>query len=253
MRYNESMDKRKHQDMDPIYQIALNGVIIPYTVAAPRPNQVRIILRWDNGMLRVSAPRRTPMAAIQGAIERNREWVLAQQQTSPALDVLPLVPGDTISLRGTPWSIHLAETTVGMYPDQRCIFVPEAQPAIQHQVLYALIRQLAADVLPKRTWALATEHGLFPEIVRVREQRSRWGSCSTKRNIQLNWRLIQAPDRIVDYVIIHELAHLREMNHSQRFWSIVETIIPDWRQRRAWLKHHGNELFRLREDGWVQS
>ncbi|GLG00989.1 hypothetical protein Alches_10280 [Alicyclobacillus hesperidum subsp. aegles] len=257
VRYNVSMDKRKiqgneRQDGDQIHQIRLNGGIIPYKMIPPRPHQVRIILRWQDGILCVSAPRGTPEATIQSAIERNCEWVLARQQASSLLHIRPLVPGDSICLLGMPWSIRLAGRIVGPDSLHRCIYVPEAPPSSQHEVLYTLIKQMAAEVLPKRAWELANAHGLLPDNVRVREQKSRWGSCSSKRNIQLNWRLIQAPEWICDYVIIHELAHLREMNHSARFWSIVESILPNWQEARNWLKQYGDDLFRLRADGWVQ-
>jgi predicted metal-dependent hydrolase len=74
--------------------------------------------------------------------------------------------------------------------------------------------------------------------VLVRNQRTRWGSCSARRTISLNWRLIQTPPFVRDYIIVHELMHLREMNHSQRFWHQVARAYPRWREAEAWLKQH---------------
>jgi predicted metal-dependent hydrolase len=78
--------------------------------------------------------------------------------------------------------------------------------------------------------------------VYIRDQKSRWGSCSAKRNLSFNWRLIMVPESIIDYVIIHELCHLKEMNHSKTFWKLVAEYCPEWRLQRKWLNEHCSEL-----------
>ena len=78
--------------------------------------------------------------------------------------------------------------------------------------------------------------------ITVRNQRSRWGSCSVKGTISLNWRLIQTPPFVQDYIILHELMHLREMNHSRRYWRCVEQVCPNYRNAEAWLKQNKNLL-----------
>ncbi len=90
--------------------------------------------------------------------------------------------------------------------------------------------------LPGRTWELAAQTQMDVKQVTVRNQRSRWGSCSSGGVISLNWRLIQTPDFVRDYIIYHELSHLREMNHSSRFWDQVERLCPGWRAAERWLK-----------------
>ena len=74
------------------------------------------------------------------------------------------------------------------------------------------------------------------ESIRIKDVKSRWGSCSSKRNLNFNWRLVMAPMEVLDYVVVHELCHLREMNHSKAFWNLVEEILPDYRKSREWLK-----------------
>lgn len=100
------------------------------------------------------------------------------------------------------------------------------------------LRKLAAAELPVRVAQLATLHGLRVNRVSVRNQRSRWGSCSAKGVISLNWRLVQAPEFVRDYIIVHELMHLREMNHSHRFWKLVYEAFPQTRAAEQWLKSH---------------
>lgn len=96
--------------------------------------------------------------------------------------------------------------------------------------------------LPARTWELAAVTGMEVKQVTVRNQRTRWGSCTTGGVISLNWRLVQTPEAVRDYIIYHELMHLREMNHSARFWARVAEVCPDWEAAEKWLDRNGSLL-----------
>jgi predicted metal-dependent hydrolase len=109
-------------------------------------------------------------------------------------------------------------------------------------VVHAGLRALATGELPPRCLALAGTCGWRPAAVTVRNQRSRWGSCSSRGTITLNWRLVQMPPAVADYVMLHELAHLRHPNHSHRFWRAVAGVCADWRSSERWLRRHGREL-----------
>lgn len=78
----------------------------------------------------------------------------------------------------------------------------------------------------------------------IKDQKSRWGSCSSKRNLNFNWRIIMAPPEVADYVVVHEMCHLRHLNHSPEFWKEVAGILPDYKERRKWLREHGSELMK---------
>ena len=104
------------------------------------------------------------------------------------------------------------------------------------------LRQLATRELPPRVREFAAQHQIEVTRITVRNQKSRWGSCSRRGTISLNWRLIQTPDFVRDYIILHELAHRRHMNHSVRFWSEVERLCPDFRTAERWLKTHRDFL-----------
>jgi predicted metal-dependent hydrolase len=101
---------------------------------------------------------------------------------------------------------------------------------------------VASLELPERVCELARELGRDIASVTVRDQRSRWGSCSPTGTISLNWRLIQMPPDVADYVIYHELAHVEHANHSRRFWRLVRRVCPWTDQARAWLRRHGTDL-----------
>ncbi len=103
-------------------------------------------------------------------------------------------------------------------------------------------QRLAGEVLQQRAAYFAQRMGVDYGRISVRDQKTRWGSCSAKGNLNFNWRLILAPEQVLDYVVVHELAHRREMNHSKRFWALVEAVLPDYQSRRRWLKENGDLL-----------
>lgn len=114
---------------------------------------------------------------------------------------------------------------------------PEAAPEIERE-----IRARAKRELPARLLELAHEHGLTVSRVSVRNQRSRWGSCSPNGHICLNWRLAQMPDSVRDYVMIHELMHLQRLDHSSKFWKLVARACPGFQAARQWLRAHQDLL-----------
>jgi predicted metal-dependent hydrolase len=104
------------------------------------------------------------------------------------------------------------------------------------------LRTRAHEELPARLWALAELHGLLVTRISVRNQRTRWGSCGREGHICLNWRLVAMPDWVRDYVMIHELMHLKRLDHSPAYWRLVAGACPRFREARQWLRTHGPEL-----------
>ncbi|MCI6553330.1 MAG: M48 family metallopeptidase [Lachnospiraceae bacterium] len=100
----------------------------------------------------------------------------------------------------------------------------------------------ALAVIPAKAARYAQQVGVSYGRITIRNQRSRWGSCSSKGNLNFNCLLMLMPEEVLDYVIVHELCHRKEMNHSERFWREVERVLPDYRERRKWLKEHGSAV-----------
>ncbi|MBQ7614184.1 MAG: M48 family metallopeptidase [Butyrivibrio sp.] len=115
------------------------------------------------------------------------------------------------------------------------------QPELTTQEI-RLLTTKAKRIIPQRVRYYANLMGVEYGRITIRMQKSRWGSCSGKGNLNFNCLLMRTPDEIIDYVVVHELCHLKEMNHSPRFWAEVEKVIPDYKERRKWLKDHGNEI-----------
>ena len=115
-------------------------------------------------------------------------------------------------------------------------YAPLSEQEINNLANEALLR------IPPRVEHFAALMGVEYGRITVRNQKTRWGSCSGKKNLNFNCLLLLAPEEILDYVVVHELCHLKEMNHSPRFWAEVERVLPDYKERRLWLKRHGEEL-----------
>ena len=107
-----------------------------------------------------------------------------------------------------------------------------------------VLKREAKKAMEEKALELGAQIGVRPSRITVRDTASRWGSCSSGRSLSFSWRLILAPAFVLDYVVAHEVAHLREMNHSARFWAHVRSLVADIKAPQAWLKSHGRELQR---------
>lgn len=119
--------------------------------------------------------------------------------------------------------------------------MPTAQPKFSHEEIHALADE-ALKRIPERVRHFASLVGVTYGGITIRNQHARWGSCSSKGNLNFNCLLMLTPDHVIDYVVVHELCHRLEMNHSPRFWAQVERVLPDYRQSLQWLKAHEREL-----------
>jgi predicted metal-dependent hydrolase len=122
------------------------------------------------------------------------------------------------------------------------VILPPGGLAAAETVAEAWLRGQASSDLEERLAARSGEMGLRHGRVHVRDQASRWGSCSSSTNLAFSWRLVLAPPEVLDYLVVHELAHLVEMNHSAAFWAVVARYCPDWHRSRRWLRSNAGQL-----------
>lgn len=192
-----------------------------------------------DGVARLVIPRRGTEAEGVRFLERSEAWLLKRvaQWRSGSRARQPWVEGSRFLFRGEEVILRVENGDGGLrlrFSDQ-IISVPHALPDYR-EVVQGHLREMAERELPVRTRELALLHGISVHCVTVRAQKTRWGSCSARGTISLNWRLIHAPPHVVDYLIIHELMHRREMNHSARYWRLVAKAFPDYRSAEQWLK-----------------
>lgn len=209
-----------------------------------RARHYRLTLRRDGAAV-VIIPLRGSEREARAFAAQHADWLeraRARQSRKPrAADVW--VPGTHVLWRGELSELRVAAegprpaVCLGSDVFRVADFARDLRPTLEAHFL-----RLAKIELPARTWELAAVTGVGVSSVAVRNQRTRWGSCSAGGAISLNWRLIQTPYSVRDYIIYHELMHLREMNHSERFWARVEEVCPGWREAEAWLKRNGSLL-----------
>ena len=176
----------------------------------------------------------------------------------------------TISLQITPEGQVLLRSPYGVSKEELQRFVDEKRDWLNKNLQKVQQRQQEAshagslsleeiraladrakDVIPQRVAHFAPLVGVTYGRITIRNQRTRWGSCSGKGNLNFNCLLMLAPPEVLDYVVVHELCHRKEMNHSPRFWAEVARVLPDYQQRRRWLKEHGGALVQRMENGFA--
>ena len=169
-----------------------------------------------NGEVRLTVPRGASIKDGMAFVRRQEPWI-AREWTRLQELAASWTPGSTVWFRGE-------------------------RVTIADEDFKKRAREMAEQELPARCMQLAREHGVDLIGVQVRDQRSRWGACSPRRIVTLNWRLIQMPPAVADYVIRHELTHVKHPNHSRRFWQAVARICPDWKDGERWLRKHGRTI-----------
>jgi predicted metal-dependent hydrolase len=211
-------------------------------VRSERARTYRLTLRRD-GTAQVTIPRHGTEREARAFAEQHRDWLTrarARQARRPQATEY-WSPGTAVLWRGEMTEIRVAAAEerprVCLAAD---VFPVASLEGDLRAPLEAQFARRARIELPARTWELAAETDSDVKQVTVRNQRSRWGSCSVGGTISLNWRLIQTPESVRDYIIYHELMHLREMNHSDRFWRRVAEVCPWWREAEQWLKRKGS-------------
>lgn len=210
----------------------------------PRARQYVLRLRSD-GTVAVTLPARGSKAEAWRFVQSREAWIARQWEKLQARLVAPREwpAGTEILLRGQPHALELADEAgvpvLRIGPESIRMRQPASDLRPQAE---ALLRRLAEHELPPRVQELAARENISVRAVTVRGQSSRWGSCSSAGRISLNWRLIQMPPEVRDYIILHELMHRREMNHSARYWALVEAACPAWRQHEHWVKAHAARL-----------
>lgn len=206
----------------------------------PRARRYLLRLRPD-GTARVTIPRRGTAADAWNFASRNIGWLEQQLQRLAASPKTPAAwqVGTEILFRGEKIRLETEADGVIRFGTERLevAAATDLRPAVEKY-----LRQLAAQELPPRVRELANLHGVDVARVSVRNQKTRWGSCSRHGAISLNWRLIQSPAFVRDYIILHELAHRRQMNHSDKFWQEVARLCPDYPAAERWLKQHAKLL-----------
>lgn len=219
-------------------QLRLGERVLDYTLT--RSARRTIGLRIDHRGLRVGAPTKARIGDIEAMLREHAAWIvekLTAWQEKPATQAFELTDGQRIPILGKACCLQILEGSNRVFwhkDDLRLSLLPRPGTA-PITLLEKALRQKAKIHFTQRLASYAQHMGLQAPPLSLSSARTRWGSCS-RTGIRLNWRLIHLPPEIIDYVVVHELAHLREMNHSPRFWAVVEAAYPDWQAARRRLQ-----------------
>jgi hypothetical protein len=208
-----------------------------YNVVIARHRRARrYVLRVnDDDSLRLTVPRGASIAGGLRFAATQGDWIGRERQRREAR-LQPLRDGMSVRFRGEEVPLAVTARKIA-WAGESIPYKPDVRDAIESH-----IQDIAARELPARCLELAKQCKLSVARVSVRNQRSRWGACSSRSVITLNWRLLLMPPSVSDYVIFHELMHLKQPNHSRRFWREVDASCAWWRDAERWLRKHGREL-----------
>ncbi|MBM7616102.1 M48 family metallopeptidase [Alkaliphilus hydrothermalis] len=240
--------------MDKNHRITLEGKTLEYILTKTRRKTVGISVDVEMGV-KVAAPKNISMKQIEEVILKNSKWIFeklkdleGKKQTQAEFKA-----EESFSYLGKEYTLAVIE--INNKEKERVELEEQAQPVPliklylhEHtqesikKVLLNWYRQEASRIIKERLECIGEKTGLWPLSVAIKDQKSRFGSCSSKKNINLNWKLVMAPMEVIDYVVLHELCHLREMNHSKDFWNLVESFMVDYKERRRWLKEYGGYI-----------
>jgi predicted metal-dependent hydrolase len=228
----------------------INHQTITYTVRRSfKARRVRLEVRQQTG-LTVIVPRSYPINQLYGLLKSKERWIsrnLQRFSNSHSLSARKeLKYGDTVPYLGQDLELVKQENHHGesvVLDGNKLALSPDLfKNGLLELALEQWYRSEAAKLITEIADKLSSQMGIDYKRILIRGQKTRWGSCSRKKNLSFNWKLIMAPEPVIEYVTIHELIHLKEMNHSKKFWELVAQYCPGWREHKKWLKQHEADL-----------
>ena len=203
-----------------------------------------LIVKPD-GSLIVRAPLRASEKSIREFVESNAKWI--EKKRVEALAFLPptpkqYIPGEMFMYLGNAYPLEIVKGQRKPLLFEETFKLAEAAQDNARLAFERWYRQQAKQILNERVNLYASQYDFQYKRIGITSARTRWGSCSTNGSLNFSWRLILAPMAAIDYVVVHELVHTVFHNHSRRFWKRVEKIVPDYKERRKWLRKDGQQL-----------
>lgn len=236
-------------------EIRLEGITVPYTIRrSRRARRVRLTVQ-DDGHLVVTVPIRSSLQEVSPMLQRYKRWILKKTKEKNKKRIPPpfeLKNGSALKVLDFSYRLVLEplegrRTCWSFRNGALLISSPRFSPAVITRCVELWYRKLARLFLEERVPFWAKKLGVEPKTIRVKSQRTIWGSCSLERNLNFNWRILLLSQAAAEYLIIHELTHLKEPNHSPDFWRLVETHCPAFREHKEeirkkspWLRYPKN-------------
>lgn len=221
---------------------------LDYHVVYSNRKTLSIIVERDRSIL-VRAPQSMTDEEITQAVENKKIWIYEKthhpQKYPPDPVKKEFVSGETILYLGRNYRLELIDEDTKEICFNSCFFISRYQKVNAGELIKEWYMSRGRKILIPRIRNFADAMGVAYNQVSITDMKYRWASCSPKNNLNFNWRILKAPMSVIDYLIVHELAHLLELSHSTKFWNIVAVQVPEYEKPKAWLKDYG---YRLEED-----
>jgi len=205
---------------------------------------IALIIERD-GTLTVRAPMRIPRAQIDSFIQEKTDWITRTREKLKSVVEIPArqyIDGETFPFLGSPFDLKLAKPQRPSLQFDNGFTLSHTAQKRGESTFIRWYKERAYDVISGRVAQYAKQYDFTPKEVKITSAKTRWGSCSPNGTLNFTWRLVMAPLDVIDYVVVHELVHLRVKNHSSKFWKAVEVIYPDYKKKRKWLRENGEKL-----------
>ena len=215
------------------------AAVTEYTLMrSPRARRVRVSVDGD-GAVRVTLPRRAPLRAAEDAVRELAPWIERRRRAlARAAAELARTPG-TVPYLGAELRLVPEPGRTRVHRRGDALLVPASGAADAIERWYR--RTARSEIAPRLDAAVARAGTAYTRLT-IRGQKTRWASCSQTGAMSFNWRLLLAPEPVLDYVVEHEVCHLEVLDHSPRFWALLESRVPDWRDHAGWLRRYGSTL-----------
>lgn len=233
-----------------VYEFDYGGEVYEYSVVRSKRKTAAISIGEDGIVVKI--PLYFPVSDLEklimdkaGWIAEKTEYVKEKQKGKPTHQ---FVSGEEFYYRGTSLVLNLIvncdrkRVMVKKQAGTLLVVSPLAEKTVIKDAVKKWYRERAREVLTDKVSYYRQFIGKPVGEIRIKEQKSRWGSCSSQGNLNFNWKIVMAPDEIIDYLVVHELCHLLHMNHSKDFWDSVGRVIPEYKKREKWLKEKGTLL-----------
>jgi len=195
-----------------------------------------LVIKADATLV-VRAPMRVPLHYINNFVGKNRHWIEEKQrQVGTPVKKKEFVDGEEFLYLGNAYKLKIEDCD--NIELAQVLFFPKKHLWEAKEKMIEWYREMAREIIKNRADIYSMETGWEYRMIKITSAQGRWGSCSGSGSINFPWRLVLAPVDVIDYVVVHELAHIHEKNHSARFWGKVEAVLPDYKQKKLWLKEN---------------
>jgi predicted metal-dependent hydrolase len=220
------------------------GHIKIHKVIRSRRRTIALVVGSDS-TLTVRAPIQTPMECIDDLVRKSSDWIkrkIAEVESRPKARQKRFVSGESFLYLGDPYKLRIVNNAEALLVFQKEFILASEHQREARRLLFDWYKQEARKKIPNRVRWYARRLGVEVGTVKITDAQKRWGSCGRGNSLNFSWRLIMAPLPVLDYVVIHELAHTVEKSHSRSFWTKVATICPWYRSSTEWLKKNEHLL-----------